>query len=322
MNITEQLSSIVLGRLIEGETLSKHTNFRIGGPAKWFVEVRSLDELIQVVQFCKTNNLAFFVFGGGSNLLVSDNGFDGVAIKIAMRTYQINGTIVRAEAGVLSSALARATTSLGLKGLEWAITLPGTIGGAIRGNAGSFGGQMGDRVVSIEVLRDGGVIELKKDELGFSYRDSVFKHNSDVIVAATFQLEEGDTQELKEEVDDKLMKRKSSQPTDFGSAGCIFKNYIIGDDEIVSRLSRKFVIPQDMIASRRIAAGWLIDQLDLKGTQIGAAKISEKHGNFIVNTGEATADQIVQLIALIKTRARNEFGIQLEEEVQLVGFNN
>ncbi len=318
--MTESLRHIVGSRVLENELLSKHTNFRIGGPAKWFVEVRTMEELQQVIDLAKTNRIPFVVFGGGSNTLASDAGFDGIVIKIAMRTYEIHGTRVVAQAGVLSSALARATANAGLKGLTWAISLPGTVGGGVRGNAGCFGGEMKDRLVSVEVLRGGKVEKVDKVDLKLGYRESVLKHTDDIVLSATFELEEGDARELKAELDDKLMKRKSSQPLDAGSAGCLFKNYQIQDETELQRLSQKLDIPPEMLSARRLSAGWLIDQLDLKGTKIGQAMISQMHGNFVVNLGNATADEVVQLVALVKTRTRNELGIQLEEEVAYLGF--
>ena len=320
MTITQKLQAIVGTKCLENEPMSKHTNFRIGGPAKWFVEVRSVEELQNVLDVARENELATFVFGGGSNLLASDQGFDGIVIKIAMRTYDIQGTRVRADAGVLSSGLARATANAGLKGLTWAISLPGTVGGGVRGNAGCFGGEMKDHCTSVLVQRGGALVEIGKDDLKFGYRESAIKHSDDIILSATFELEEGDARELKSELDDKLMKRKTSQPLDAGSAGCMFKNYEIGTDEELQRLVEKLDLPSEMQSARRVSAGWLIDKLGLKGTQIGGAKVSDVHGNFVVNTGSATSDEVVQLIALIKTRARNEFGIQLMEEVQYVGF--
>lgn len=320
MTLKQQLEEIVSSRLLEDESMSKHTNFRIGGSAKWFVEVRTVEELQRVLVLAKEHNLPTFVFGGGSNMLVSDKGFDGIAIKMAMRVYDIQGTRVRADAGVLSSALARATANAGLKGLTWAISLPGTVGGGVRGNAGCFGGEMKDFLVGVEVLRGGKVERLTKDQLAFGYRESAIKHSDDIVLSATFELEEGNAQELRAELDDKLMKRKNSQPLDAGSAGCLFKNFEIHDEKELQRLSEKFDIPSEMKSARRLSAGWLIDKLGLKGMQIGGAKVSEVHGNFVVNTGSATADEVVQLIALVKTRARNEFGIQLQEEVQYVGF--
>ena len=318
--ITSQLHSIFGSRLRENESMSKHTNFRIGGQAKWFVEIRTVDELKQVLKIAVVQNIPYFIFGGGSNILVNDKPFDGIAIKIAMRDITINGKCVCAEAGALSSAVARETAKAGLSGLTWAISLPGTIGGAVRGNAGCFGGETKDHLVKVELFRDGEVIAVKKDDLHFGYRDSVIKHNNDIILSATFELESDDPKKLLAELDEKLNARITFQPLDAGSAGCMFKNYEIKSDEELRSLKQKLDVPSEMIEKRRISAGWLIDRLDLKGTQIGGAKVSEKHGNFLVNIGNSTADDVAQLIALIKTRARNEYRINLEEEVQYIGF--
>jgi UDP-N-acetylmuramate dehydrogenase len=320
MTITEQLQAILGNRLKENLPMSQHTNFRIGGPARWFCEVRTIEQIKQVLLIAHQNDLKHFVFGGGSNLLVNDVGFDGIVIKIAMRAYEIHDTTVRAEAGVLSAALARATANTGLKGLTWMISLPGTIGGAVRGNAGCFGGEAKDLLTMAEVLVDGELVELSKDQLAFAYRESSIKHSDKIVLAATFELTEGDAAELKSELDDNLLRRKTTQPRDAGSAGCLFKNYEIKSDEELQRLRDKLDIPSEMSSSRQISAGWLIDQLDLKGTMVGGAQISEIHGNFVVNTGEATADHVVQLISLIKTKARDQLGVTLEEEVQYIGF--
>ncbi|MBI5370277.1 UDP-N-acetylmuramate dehydrogenase [Candidatus Uhrbacteria bacterium] len=319
-DISQQLKQIVGERMKEQEPMSRHTNFRIGGPARWFVEVRTLNELRQILDLAHQNKIAVFVMGGGSNTLVSDEGFDGMVIQMAMRGIRIEGTTAQAEAGVLSAALARATAQAGLSGFTWAISLPGTIGGAVRGNAGCFGGETKDHLVEAMVLRNGEIRTLSKSDLQFGYRESAIKHSSDIVLSATFSFKSGDSVALQADLEYKLSSRKSSQPLDAGSAGCLFKNYeVISEDEL-QRLQQKFDIPSEMSQARRISAGWLIDQLDLKGKQIGGAKISDKHGNFVVNTGTATADDVVQLIALIKTRARNELGVFLREEVELVGF--
>lgn len=319
MTTTEQLTDILGNRLKKNEPMARHTNFRIGGPAKWFAEVRSVEELKQVLEIAKTENLETFVFGGGSNMLVNDNGFNGIAIKIAMRSTSIKETTVTAEAGVLSAGLARATANAGLKGLTWAISLPGTIGGGVRGNAGCFGGEIKDHLISAQVLRDGSIIDLTKEALEFDYRESTVKHNNDIVLSATFQLEEGDPEELKAELDQNIINRKTSQPTDGGSAGCLFKNVDVSEEDL-QRLEQKLDIPAEMKSRRRLSVGWLIDNLDLKGTEVGDAKISEKHGNFMINKGNATADQVTQLIAIVKTKARDELGLKLEEEVQYIGF--
>jgi UDP-N-acetylmuramate dehydrogenase len=306
-------------RLKENEPLAKHLNYRIGGAAKWFIEVKTKEELKTVVDFAWTNKIPWFILGGGSNTLASDTGFDGVVVKMALRGLVIDGNHVRAEAGVISALLARKTAEAGLAKMTWAISLPGTVGGAIRGNAGCFGGEMADYLTEVEVMHDGEFVTLKKEELTFGYRESTFKHNDDIIIAGHFEFPSGDPEALKAELEKTLNARKETQPLYAGSAGCIFKNYEATDEEI-ARVATLYDVPEKMKEIHRLGCGWLVDQLGLKGTKIGDAQISPEHGNFIVNLGKATASDIVQLIALVKTRARNELGIELHEEAELIGF--
>lgn len=304
----------------QNEPLSKHTNFRIGGPARWFGVARSEDELREAIAFARKGDMAFCVIGGGSNTLASDEGFDGLVVQMAMRDIRIDGTRVTAGAGAMSAAVARQTAEAGLAGMQWAISLPGTVGGAVRGNAGCFGGEMGDTVGSVRVLRGEEVVEVGREAAGFGYRDSAFKHSSDIILSVALELAPGDRDALLRQIDETLAKRKSSQPLYAGSAGCMFKNYDATEGDL-QRLEREFdVLPSEMKTSRRVSVGWLIDKLGLKGTRIGNAQISQEHGNFIVNLGGATASDIVQIVALVKTRARDQLGIQLQEEVQYLGF--
>ena len=308
----------------ENEPLSKHTNFRIGGPARWFVEARSEEELREAIAFAGERGVPFRVIGGGSNTLASDEGYPGVVIQMAMRGIEIQRDFspvrVVAEAGAMSAAVARQTASAGLRGMEWAISLPGTIGGAARGNAGCFGGGMKDVVRSVTVLCNGEIVERTSADLHFGYRESAIKHSNDVILSVTMEFTPGDRDELLKKLDDTLAKRKASQPLYAGSAGCMFKNYDATEEDL-QRLAKEYdVLPPEMLASRRVSAGWLIDKLGLKGTKIGNAQISPEHGNFIVNLGGATASDVAQIVALVKTRARNQVGIQLQEEVQYLGF--
>lgn len=319
IDITNNLKNIFQDRLKENELLSRHTNFRIGGPAKWLVEAKSADEITKAIQLAEKNGVKWFVMGGGSNTLASDTGFDGLVIKLAMRGYKIDGTTVVAEAGMPTGALARATAEAGLAGFEWAVTLPGTIGGAVRGNAGCFGGEMKDSVKEVLILRDGQPVTLSGHELSFGYRDSFFKHSKDIVISVTLELLSGDAVVLKQKMDEQINKRKAAQPFYGGSAGCIFKNYEIKDNEF-DRIKLESDIPVEMLEKKQISTGWLIQQMDLKGKQIGGAKISEEHGNFIVNLGDAKADDVIQLISLVKMNARDHFGVQLEEEVEYLGF--
>ena len=316
-NTAAQLKEIFGDRCRENEPLAKHLNFKIGGPAKWFCEVKTVDELQKAI--AAIGETPYVVLGGGSNMLASDQGFDGVVFKLALRETKIEVNTVTADAGVISAALARQTAAAGLAGFTWAISLPGTIGGAVRGNAGCFGGEMKYTVKSVDVLRDGQVVTLTNEEMEFGYRESRVKHSSDIVLRAHLELTPGDPEQLKEELNKTVESRKASQPLYAGSAGCMFKNYEIKDEADIERLRDK-LIPEEMLEARRVSAGWLIDHADLKGEKIGNAQVSNEHANFVVNLGGATADEVVQLISVVKMKIRERFGIQLQEEVQLIGF--
>jgi UDP-N-acetylmuramate dehydrogenase len=307
----------------ENEPLAKHVNFRIGGPAKYFVEARSTQDLIDVVRLANELSLPYFILGGGSNTLVSDEGYQGLVIKAANRNTRIEGDRVTAEAGVISATVARATADKGLRGFEWAISLPGTIGGAVRGNAGCFGGEIKDTLESVKLLRDGEVIDVPVADMDYGYRHSLLKdagHEQDVVLEATFKLVPGDRAEALAQIDKNLAGRKASQPLGSSSAGCMFKNFEYRSPDEIAKLAAKVEIPEKMTDMHRIGAGWMIDQLGLKGTKMGEAQIAPQHGNFLLNVGHATAKDIVSLISFVKTKARDEFGVQLQEEVQYLGF--
>ena len=179
---------------------------------------------------------------------------------------------------------------------------------------------MKDVVTSVKVLKEGVIVDLPVAELHYGYRESSIKHSKDIILEVTLQLQPGDATALKASLEETLGKRKASQPLYAGSAGCMFKNYEIKDDAELAHIKTVLRLPEAMEQSKRIGVGWLVQELDLKGTKIGGAQISPEHGNFIINSGNATASDILQIISLVKTRARNAFGIQLQEEVQLMGF--
>jgi len=313
---SETLKELFQDRFREQEPMSKHTNYRLGGPARFFVEAKTVDEVQKAVDLAKEHQVKIVLLGGGSNVLVADQGIDGLVIKISIQDLEVNNNRVHVGAGVPMVLFARKVAEHCLKGMEWGVTLPGTVGGAIRGNAGCFGGETKDYFVEAQVLSNGQIVTMTKEQMAFGYRESVFKHSQDVILSAVFEFEKGDCAQIQSLMDENLKKRKASQPLETGSAGCMFKNIEIASDEELQRIQETIDLPSEMVSARRISAGWIIDQLDLKGKQIGGAKVSEKHGNFLLNTGNATSDDMMQLIAFIKTRARNTFGIQLQEEVQ------
>lgn len=320
-NISAQLAARFPQQFKENEPLAKHVNMKIGGPAAYFVEAKSTQDVADAVKIAQENGVKFFVLGGGSNTLVADEGFAGLVIKIAMRNISITGDTVVAEAGAISATVARQTATAGLRGFEWAVSLPGTIGGAVRGNAGCFGGETKDSLVSVKLLREGDIINVAAEDLKMKYRHSVLKEmgNTDVVLEATFKLTPGDKAEALALIDANLEKRKKTQPLGAASAGCMFKNYEYTDESTLDKLKQDADVPEAMLKNKRIAAGWLIDQAGLKGTKMGDAMVSTEHGNFLMNTGKATASQIAELISLVKMKVRNNYGIQLEEEVQFLG---
>ncbi len=317
MDFAERFRDRFGAQFKENEPLAKHLNIRIGGPSRWFVEARSTQELIDAVNIAQELSMKYFVLGGGSNTLVADEGFDGLVIKAANRAMRIEEDRMYVEAGVISSAAARASATAGLRGFEWAVSLPGTIGGAVRGNAGCFGGEMRDSVESVRVLREGSVLTLTNADLAFRYRHSLFKDvgNNDVVLDCIVKLEIGDRTEALAQIEKNLAGRKASQPLGASSAGCMFTNVEWADDAQIDRLRTRFEIPQAFVDRKRIPAGWIIEQLGLKGLSVGEAEVSMQHGNFLLNKGHATASDIVQLVSQIKKRVLDEVNIVLEEEV-------
>ena len=294
-DIKEKLPSIR-----ENVRLAPYTTFNIGGEAKYFLEVEEREQLIEAIEVSKENNIPFFILGKGSNLLISDEGFNGLVIKVNFKKINVEGERVVCGAGVLLNKLVKRLTEESLLDLEWAIGIPGTVGGAIRGNAGAFGGSMIDNILEVEVLRLNPEIEIRKynkEELKVDYRDSIFKKEKNVvIISASFNFKKGNKEEIEKKVSEYLNYRKEKHPVSFPSAGSIFKN------------------PQDK------SAGELIEKCGLKGKKIGGAKISEKHSNFIINIGNAEAKDVLDLISLAKKEVKDKLGIELEEEIELVGF--
>ncbi|MBP9762252.1 UDP-N-acetylmuramate dehydrogenase [Patescibacteria group bacterium] len=308
---------------IENEPMSKHTSFRIGGPARLYFIANSSDEAIRALQTAEEYNIPKIVFGGGSNLLVSDDGYQGLLIQMANRTIQVDGTTVTAESGAITGLVARKTVDAGLTGFEWAIGVPGTIGGAVYGDAGCYGGEMRDSVVSVDAYRlaDGQRIQLSKEDCHFGYRESLFKQEPHLILGCTLSLKPSlDVAAGKQRMEDIMRQRKEKQPLEQSSAGCAFKNFEFTDEAELELLRREVAVPDSMLKNKSLGAGWLVDQAGLLGQAVGQVEVSTKHGNFLVNKGQARAQDVIGLISLIKRKIRDEFGIEMHEEVQYVGF--
>jgi len=290
----DQMSYI--NKIKENVLLSPYTSFKIGGLARYFVEVENKEEIIKAVEFASDKNLPFFVLGGGSNLLISDQGFDGLIILIRNQGLIVRDSLITAQAGVRLSDLVSNSLKAELTGLEWAIGIPGTLAGAIRGNAGAFVHSISESVKQVEVLnQEFKVVSFGNKACQFGYRDSIFKKNKDIILSAQLELKKGDKEESQVIIVKYLKQRKQKQPLEYPSAGCIFKN------------------PKPLVTAR------LIEQVGLKGKKIGGAMISEKHANFIINLDQAKAEDVIKLIKLVKQAVKEKFDIELEEEIQYLG---
>jgi len=297
--------------LKENISLAKFTSFNIGGRAKYFFEGNNKREIIKAVSLAKQEDLPFFILGGGSNLLVDDKGYQGLVIKIqnsGLKIQKENSNFkVAAGAGTSLSLLVSNAAENGLSGLEWTVGIPGTLGGAIYGNAGAFGKSMKDVVKEVEVFdaKDLQVKIYSLEDCRFDYRESIFKKDKNLIIlSAVLELKKGEKKEIENKMKRYLSERKKKQPMGFACAGSVFKN------PSFAQTSRRFM------TDRELSAGELIERCGLKGRSIGGAKISEKHANFIINLGKAKFSDVRRLIDLIKKRVRSKFGIELEEELQ------
>ena len=306
--------------------LDKFSTIKIGGPAKFFCVVKSKSDLKKARQFAKDNKLKTFALGGGSNVLFLDDGFDGLVMNICNDKLEIiedskNMMLIKCGAGVPLSRLVSFSVKKGLVGLEWAVGIPGFVGGAIRGNAGAFGGEIKDSLISVNAInvkdKQHPVFECKRNSCGFDYRESVFKKNPDLVIWDCFiKLAKGDKAKIKKKTLEIAKKRSEKQPplSKYASAGSIFKNPD-APKEVIESFQRDLGIECD---TKKVPAGWLIESCDLKEKRVGDAMVNKQQANFIVNLGKAKAEDVLILISLIKMKVRNEFGIQLEEEVQVV----
>ncbi len=303
------------GEVKTNESLAKHVTFKIGGPARIFVTVTDTEKLIALFDYLSGEGIEYFVVAGGSNLLMNDDGFDGVVVKIAtdgkpILTPSGSGMTIKAEAGVKLSALVNLAAQKSLAGIDWAIGIPGTFGGAIRGNAGAMGKEIKNILTWVEVWRDGEILRLKPEECDFSYRNSLFKHNKDIILRGEVYVEPGNQQEIMERMQGYLKQRKH---TPFPSAGSFFKNIKLplwtGDTK---------ELPELFLKRGTVPVGWLTEQLGLRGLSVGGAKISDEHGNYIINFHHATQIDVLGLVEQIKKKVYDRYKVELDPEVQIV----
>ena len=281
---------------IDNEPMKKHTSFAVGGPAELFIEADNCDRLPELIVMAKSAEIPLTVIGRGSNLLVSDKGIDGAVIHICDERISVCHNEIVCFAGARLSALCAKARESSLGGIEFAWGIPGSVGGAVYMNAGAYGGEMKQVLVSCRsVNSDGEITERQADELGLGYRTSIFKTNGEIILSATVSLKKRSLADIKADMDDYMNRRRMKQPLEFPSAGSTFKR------------------PEGHFA------GGLIEQCGLKGYSIGGAKVSEKHAGFVINSGDATCADILRLIEHIEKTVYRKTGIMLEPEVIFKG---
>lgn len=311
--------------IIENELLSKHSTFHIGGPARYFVVIKNNNDLFEAITFASEKKIDYKVIGGGSNLLFADAGYDGLIIKyFGGNEIELIGNQVKVSGGMPLALVINKTIDAGLSGLEWGIGIPGTIAGAICNNAGAYGGEMSQSVMSVEIFSETERKIIPANDCGFAYRYSAFKSKkiSGIILSAVLELKRVSNDELSEiklkmkaDLQDRLSKSAEG-----GSVGSVFRNMILSDAEMQELRKKISDLPEKFVASQKIPAGWLIEQCGLKGHQIGGAIVSENHAGKIVNIGGATASDVIMLISIIKQKVRTRFGLQLVEEFEYVEF--
>ena len=295
---SEILNYLPADRLLYNEEMKNHTTFKIGGPVDIMVLPQDEEDVATVVSFCRQRDIPLFIFGVGSNILVRDGGIRGVAMKLGenLDEVEVNGEEIQAQAGVKISALARIAAFHSLSGLEFAEGIPGSLGGALVMNAGAYDGEMQAAVIEARAISpDGNIKTFLKEEMQFRYRHSVFQSNDYIIVSARLKLATADHEEIEERMLEFARRREEKQPLDKPSAGSTFR-----------RPPGFYVGP-------------MLEELGLKGYQIGGAQVSSKHAGFIVNNGNATARDVLYLIAHIQQKARERFGVDLQPEIRVVG---
>lgn len=298
-NFILELEKLNLEKIEKDISLSTLTTYKTGGIAKLVVYPNNINNLKQMLKLIHKYNIKYFILGKGSNTLFSDKEFNGVIIKLdKLNNFKIKQTEIYVESGMILSKLVQASVKNELTGLEFAIGIPGTIGGAIYMNAGAYGNNMSNIVKSVIVLNEKFQIkELPLEELKFDYRYSIFQDNKNLIcVAANIKLEHGNHDEIASKIKENLLKRKNSQPLEYPSAGSVFRN------------------------PKGNYAGKIIEELGLKGKIIGGAEISTKHANFIINKNNASSSDILNLIKLVQKEVKDKYKIDLKLEQQLVNW--
>jgi UDP-N-acetylmuramate dehydrogenase len=299
-----------------GAPLAQHTRFGIGGPADVFAETVDEPAFVRAVEQARASGLATMVIGGGTNLIVSDQGFRGIVLRFRADRLEADGSRVRAEAGAALQQLVNFTIGLGLKGLETLSGIPGSVGAAVYGNAGAYGHSISERVRSVRFFDGAGVRSLSRQECRFEYRESTFKQRKEwIIFSVDLELEPAGAAGLRSRADEILAVRNEKFPVTMKCAGSIFKNLFWTDlpDGVQAE------IPAVSVREGKVPAAWFLERVGAKGMRRGDIRVADYHANLIYNAGSGTAADLGAVIGELKGRVRERFGIELEEEVQYVG---
>ena len=282
---------------LNNEPMKLHTTFRTGGPADCFIKLENAEELKGIIEELKNKNEKYYIIGNGSNLLVSDDGIRGTVIQLGddFSDIKVEGDTIYACSGILLSLLSKTARDNCLTGLEFASGIPGTLGGAVVMNAGAYGGEMKNVIVSVDAFVDGEIVTIPAEEMDFSYRHSICMEKEMIIIGALMRLSKGNKDEISAEMEELSRKRREKQPIEYPSAGSTFKR------------------PEGYFA------GKLIMDSGLAGYSIGGAEVSEKHCGFIINKGGATSDDVFRLIKYVQSEVESKFGVVMEPEVRFMG---
>lgn len=279
------------------EPMSEHIYFKVGGPVDYLLNPKKKEQVVEIINICKSENIPYYIIGNGSNLLVKDGGIRGVVIKLCeLDNIEVKDNTIISECGALLSKVSEAALDNSLTGFEFACGIPGSIGGAVYMNAGAYDGEISHVIKWAEIIDgDGKLVKLSRDELKLGYRTSYIMENGFVVIGACFELRFGDKELIKNRVDELTRRREERQPLEYPSAGSTFKR------------------PPGYFA------GKLIQDAGLKGFSLGGAAVSEKHSGFVINKGDATAKDILDLIAHIQATIKEKFGVELNTEVRIIG---
>lgn len=289
------LEGINKENIILNEPMSKHTSFKTGGNAKFFVKAYSVNEIKDVLKVVKENKIPLFILGNGTNLLVKDEGFDGIVLQIKLNDINIVDNIVTVDSGVKNAVLSNKILEKNLTGFEFASGIPGTIGGAIKMNAGAYGNEMKDIVQEVTYIDfDGNINTISNEQCKFEYRNSIFFKLNCVILQTKLKLEQGNKEEIRNKIKELAIQRKEKQPLEYPNAGSTFKR---GEDFITAKV---------------------IDECGLKGYSIGGAEVSQKHAGFIINKNNATSQDILDLIKYVQNKVKEKTGKEIKLEIEVI----